>query len=83
VFFEILQYEIQKAQRPASEVVLSDGDVMKILKISKRTLATLKAERRIAFSQERKGAPARFLLSDVLDFVNRDRIESIDNERRI
>lgn len=79
----LIQYEISQAQRPANEVVLSDADVMRILKISKRTLSDLKARREIPYSQKRKGTPARFLLSDVLEFVNRDRIESIYNERRI
>jgi len=82
-FVHLLRYEVQQAQRPANEIVLDDETTMKILRISKRTLATMKAERTIPYSQERKGTPCRYLLSDVLDYVNKYRIESYENQRKI
>jgi len=47
----IFRYEIQKAQRPANEVILYDQDVMKLLHISKRMRDYLKAGRVIPYSQ--------------------------------
>ena len=82
-FIGIMRYEIQRAQRPASEIILDDEAVMKILRILKRSLATMREERKIPFSQEEKGRPCRYLLSDILDYINRYRIESTDNQRKI
>jgi len=43
--FPAFQDMIRENQRPADQVVLSDEDVMRILKISKRTLITMREER--------------------------------------
>ena len=44
-FFYLIRYEIQQAQRPADEIILDDEDVMRHLKISKRKLQYLKADK--------------------------------------
>jgi hypothetical protein len=81
--FFLFRDMLQDIQRPPDQTVLGDEDVMQMLKISKRTLATMKAERVIPYSQERKGMPCRFLLSDILDYINKHRIESYENQRKI
>ena len=83
-FIYLLRNEIRQAQRPAHEVVLDDVDVMRILKISKRKLQYLKADRVIPFHTLESEKPrAYYLLSDILDILKENRIESIKNSSRI
>ena len=71
------RYEVQQAQRPASEVVLDDEDVMNKLKISKRKLQYLISEGIIPYHRL-PGSPRRYyLLKDILDLLEENRIESI------
>lgn len=79
----LFRYEIQNAQRPADEVILNDQDVMRILKISKRKLADMKANREIPYSRPKPHTSSYYLLSDLLKWINKSRIESIENQRKI
>ena len=81
--FSALRDLIQQNQRPPDQVVLDDEGAMAVLKTSKRKLRILRDERKIAFSQERKGTPYTYFLSDLLDYVRRYRVESLDNLRKI
>ena len=74
-FLHIVRFEIQNAQRPASEIILIDEDVMKKLKISKRKLQYLKSKKQITYSTV--GAQSIYLLSDVLELVNENKREKI------
>lgn len=79
----IFRYEIQKAQRAANEVILYDQDVMKLLHISKRKLDYLKAGRVIPYSQPQPHSSCYYLLSDILDWLNKSRVESFSNLGKI
>lgn len=78
----LFRYEIQKAQRPAKEVVLNDQNVMKMLKISKRKLDYMKANREIPFNRPHPHSRSYYLLADILDWLNKSRVESIENQRK-
>lgn len=82
-FVRILQYEVQQAQRPANEVILDDERVMKMLNISKRKLQYMKSGLEIPFHTPGNGNRTYYLLSDVLDWLKKGRIESISNSRRL
>ena len=83
-FFYLIRYEIQQAQRPADEIILDDEDVMRHLKISKRKLQYLKADKIIPIHFFDPGSPRTYyLLSDLLQILKENRIESIINEKRI
>ena len=74
----LLRHEIQLAQRPAEQVILDDQDVMRILKVSKRKLQYLKADGTIPFHKLECGSPrSYYLLSDILDILKKNRVESI------
>ena len=80
----LIRYEIQQAQRPANEIILDDEDVMRHLKISKRKLQYLKADKAIPVHFFEPGSPRTYyLLSDILQILKENRIESITNEKRI
>lgn len=83
-FLHTLRYEIQQAQRPACETILDDEDAMRTLKFSKRKLQTLKSERIIPYHYlEPDGVRTYYLLSDILQMLKENRIESISNDKRI
>ena len=83
-FFYLIRYEIQQAQRPADEIILDDEDVMRHLKISKRKLQYLKADKIIPIHFFEPGSSRTYyLLSDLLQILKENRIESIINEKRI
>ena len=74
----------QQAQRPADEIILDDEDVMRHLKISKRKLQYLKADKVIPIHFFEPGSPRTYyLLSDILQIFKENRVESITNEKRI
>jgi hypothetical protein len=74
----LIRYEIQQTQRPAIEIILDDEDVMKRLKISKRKLQYLKSGRTIPFHTiESGGTRTYYLLSDILDLLKSNRIETV------
>ena len=78
---ELFKHEVRQAQRPADEVLLSDEEVMKMLGISKRTLQYIKSERTIPFTILR--SRSYFYLSDILNTLQENRIESISNRNRL
>lgn len=68
-----IQFHISQAQRPANEIVIDDVDLCTMLKCSKRKTAELRANREITYSKTGK---IYYLYSDVLDYINRNRIEA-------
>ena len=55
--------KISRVSLPADQVILDDVDVMNMLKISKRKLATLRAERRIKFYRTDDDPPPKKIKS--------------------
>jgi len=82
-FILIIRHEIQEAQRPAVEVILVDEDVIRMLKISKRTLNYKKANREIPFHQPKPRSSYYFVLADILQWIKNARVESFANLRKI
>ena len=82
-FLHLLRYELSKVQRPANEIILDDEDVMKVLKISKRSLQYLKADRTIPFHHFGHSPRTYYLLSDILDILKENRMESISNDLKL
>ncbi len=70
------RYEVQQANRPASEVVMDDVDLQKFLKISKRKTAELRANGLIKYSKP--DGKVFYILSDVLEYVSKNTVEPID-----
>lgn len=56
------------------EEVLSPKQVCTLLKVSPKTLQTMRDERRIPFSQN--GRKIWFLRSDIIQYLNKNRIDS-------
>jgi len=80
----IFRYEVQNAQRPANEVILDDEDVMRILKISKRKLQYMKADRIIPYHTFDSNSPRTYyLLIDILGILKRNRTEPINSNTLI
>ena len=78
----IIRDEVQRHQRPASETILYDEDMMKLLGISKRKLEYMKADREIPYIDPPMQRDY-FILSDVLAWLNQYRVESVSSERKI
>lgn len=68
-----IQYQISQSKRPPSEIILDDVDLCIMLKCSKRKTAELRANKEIAYSKTGK---VYYLLSDVLAYIERNRIEA-------
>src|SRR5262245_53784444 len=82
--FYQFRYCIQHAQRQAEEIILDDQDVMRQLKISKRKLQYLKAKGSIPYHFfEAGGTRTYYLLSDILDILKENRVESVSNTKKI
>jgi hypothetical protein len=75
--FYLIREEIQKAQRPAEEVIVDDVDLRNMLKVSKRTTATWRECRLIKYSK--LGGKIYYRLADVLDLLKRNEIASIES----
>jgi hypothetical protein len=82
-FFYLFRKELQQAQRPADEIILDDEDVMRMLKISKRKLQYLKADCSIPYHTFDSSPRTYYLLSDILEQLKENRVESITNNKRI
>lgn len=67
-----IKYEISQAQRPPDQIILDDIDLCKMLKICKRTAAMLRSTKQIAYHKCGKNF---YKLSDVLDYIDRNRVE--------
>jgi hypothetical protein len=79
----IFRHEVQKAQRPAEEIILTEEYVLRLLRISKRKLCYMRASRIIPFSQPLPQSSCYYLLSDILKWINNSREESVENLRKI
>ena len=80
----MIRHEVQQSQRPADEVILDDEDVMRKLKISKRKLQYLKADRILPFHTLDSNSPRTYyFLSDILQLLQENRMESIVDRKRI
>lgn len=79
---QIFRHEVQKAQRSANEIILTDNDVQDLLKISKRKLQYMKANLVIPFSRPEPYNSTYYLLSDILKWINNNRQESTEKQRR-
>ena len=80
-FLKELRHEVLKAQRPADQVILDEVDFCKFLKICKRHAANLRASGAITYSKA--GGKIYYRLSDVLDFIEKNKIKCIDRTRNI
>lgn len=79
----VIRHEIQQAQRPPDQIILVDQDVMQILKISKRKLEYLKSEGEIPYHQPKQRSSTYYLLSDILEWLQKNRVESINNKCKL
>jgi hypothetical protein len=77
---KVFRYEVQQAQRPATEWIIDDIDLQKLLKVSKRTTANYRAQGLITYSHI--GGKVVYLYSDVLDAINRNKIAAIQEQIR-
>ena len=74
---EVLQkhlYNNECTLEKEQEEVMSPKQVCRLLKVSPKTLQTMRDERRIPFSQF--GRKIWFLRSDVIQYINKNRIDS-------
>ncbi len=80
-FLKEIDNRVNKALRPANEVILDDIELQQMLFISKRTAATLREQRLITF--HKSAGKIYYLLSDVLEYLRNHRIESgtISNQK--
>lgn len=69
---ESIQEIVSKNQRPASEVILDDSDVMQLLKICKRSLASFRAEGLIVFYKVK--GKIYYKLSDIIDMLDNNKV---------
>lgn len=80
-FLRELRYELQKAQRPAEQVILDEADFCNYLKISKRHSANLRTSGAITYSKA--GGKLYYRLSDILNFIAKHEVKSIDKKVRL
>jgi hypothetical protein len=78
-----IRHELAKCQRPADEIILNDEDVMKMLKISKRKLQYMRSVRLIPYYRPDGQVQTYYLLSDILDWLEKAKTDSIANSLRI
>lgn len=73
---EIVKKEVEKANRPANEIILDDVDVRLMLKVSPRTVSGWRSKAWITYSKV--GGKLYYLLSDILDFLKKHANDAID-----
>ena len=73
--------KIEEAKRPAEEIILDDIDLQKLLKCSKRKNAQLREQRAIPYSKI--GGKVYYTLADVLRYIERNRVPSIEESLKI
>lgn len=78
---EIFRHELNEVRRPAEEVILNDAELCRMLKISKRTSATWRANGIIAY--HKVGGIVFYVYADVLEMIKSNRIESIQDNLNI
>lgn len=72
-----IKHEISQAQRAPDQIILDDVDLCNLLKLSKRTTATLRANNEITFYK--CGGKILYKLSDALAYVERHKIGAKSN----
>ena len=77
-FLKDMEDRVNKALRPANEVILDDLELQRILYISKRTSASLREQRLIPFHKSQ--GKIYYLLSDVLEYIKRNRVEAASQD---
>lgn len=77
-FLKDVEDRVNKALRPANEVILDDLELQRILYISKRTSASLREQRLIPFHKSQ--GKIYYLLSDVLEYIKRNRVEAASQD---
>jgi len=75
------RYEIQQAQRPASEVILDDVDLREQLKVSARTLALWRSTNLIKYSKV--NGKIYYKYSDVLELIEKNSIPTSSKPLKI
>ncbi|MCW3105702.1 MAG: DNA-binding protein [Segetibacter sp.] len=80
-FLKEFRYELQKAQRPADQIILDESDFCTYLKISKRHAANLRTTGAVTYSKA--GGKLYYRLSDVLGFIARNEIKSVEKNVRL
>lgn len=78
---DIFRYELSQTQRPANEIILDDVDLMKLLKVSKRTTAGLREKKIINYYKV--GGKIFYKLSDVLALIEKNKVTSTNDTLRI
>jgi len=73
---EIKQYFL-RAQQPPQHIVFDDVELRDYLHVCKRTTASLRSERKISYSKD--GGLIHYLLSDVLLYLEKHRVEAVEN----
>jgi hypothetical protein len=80
-FFKKLQNELLQIHRPANEVILDELSFCELLHISKRHSANLRATCAITYSKA--GGKLYYKLSDILLFIDKHEIKSVDRSGNI
>jgi hypothetical protein len=73
-FLKDIDNRVNKALRPPNETILDDVELQRMLFISKRTSATLREQRLIPF--HKSAGKIYYLLSDVLEYLRKHRVEA-------
>jgi hypothetical protein len=72
-----LKHELLQIKRPASEIILDDVDLCKLLHISKRTSAEYRAKSMIVYYK--LGGKVFYKLADVLTMLDKHKIVTTEN----
>lgn len=80
-FLREIRQEFTNAKRPANEVLLDESDFIRVLKISKRQAAKMRAEGVITYSKI--GSKLYYRLSDIFEYIERFEVKSIYSNNRL
>jgi|SanBayMetagenome_1026888.scaffolds.fasta_scaffold92643_1 hypothetical protein len=95
-FLNDIEDRFQRSQLPPESVILDDLDVMRMLKISKRKLAQLRADRLIQFyrtgrngktprpdrpASARRSGKIYYTLKGVMDYINQFKVAPINKSK--
>lgn len=78
---ERVKGEVEKAKRPAEEVIYDDVDLREFLKVSKRTTAYWREKSMITFSK--LGGKIYYRLSDILSLLKKHEVPAVDGGLKI
>lgn len=73
--------KINKALRPAEEVIMDEVDLCNFLKISKRLAAKLRSERLITYYKS--GGKLYYKLSDIIKYATSHKVPAISENLKI